>query len=105
MESVISCEEVLKKNMERHPGSFELLAGNLRYNVSVDPYFSFRININYCFKLKTTSKKNQFLFFFCSWLVLLFGFASFWFSFLFVCFRFFFSLFAFLFSPSGGELF
>ena len=40
--SVNSCEEVLKKNMEKRPASFELLAGNLRYNVSVDPSFLFQ---------------------------------------------------------------
>ena len=40
--SVNSCEEVLKKNMEKRPGSFELLAGNFRYNASVDPSVLFQ---------------------------------------------------------------
>ena len=40
--SVNSCEEVLKINMEKRPGAFELLAGNFRYSVSVDPSFLFQ---------------------------------------------------------------
>ena len=40
---VNSCEDVLKKNMGKQcPGSFELLTGNFRYNVSVDSSFLFQ---------------------------------------------------------------
>ena len=89
--SVNSCEEVLKKNMEKRSASFELLAGNLRYNVSGD---SSRINMNRCFSYylleKTIFVAFSFLglfvcLFFCFCFVFFFAVVDF---FLFVLFSF-----------------
>ena len=81
--SVNSCEEVLKKNMEKRPASFELLAGNLRYNVSVDPSFLFQNKYESLLQL-LSPRENNFCCFFFSWFVCLFVFLLL-FCFLFRC--------------------
>ena len=72
--SVNSCEEVLKINTEKRPGAFELLAGNFRYSVRVDPSFLFQNKYESLLQ-RLYPRQNNFCYFFFFFAFVLFCFV------------------------------